>query len=113
MTATLLHACYGPAPTVTGDWLDVPTGLLRAYVRMQTVVEAQRQIQDIGAVQAGTGRVKKGALRTMVRTLLKRADIPGPRKPASDSTLAAIGVAVSKSARPSWAQRLTGRGDDG
>ena len=53
-----LHRFYGPAPTPTGSWLDVPVWLFTAYERAQTRLEAEEYQMLLKSLIAGTGHMK-------------------------------------------------------
>lgn len=106
MTVGLLHAVFGPAPSPSGDWLDVPTSLLAAYTAMLPTVEAQRQLRAIQAAQLGSGSVKKQVASQRVRELSRQAKLPGKARPASEASIVAAGGRVAKAPRPSWHRRV-------
>lgn len=51
-----LQAFYGGDP---GGWWHLPVGLLRAYDRMLSPIEAQRKLDQATAIALGTGSMEK------------------------------------------------------
>jgi hypothetical protein len=68
-----LHRFYGPAPTPTGSWLDIPEWLFRAYERAQPRLEAEEYQMVLKNSVAGTGHMKDEDFQQYQRQLERQA----------------------------------------
>lgn len=68
-----LHRFYGPAPTSTGNWLDVPEWLFQVYNRAQPRIEAEEHQLLLKTTLAGSGHMEDTAFQQYQRQLIRQA----------------------------------------
>jgi hypothetical protein len=86
---------YGQAPHPSGDWFEVPPAILGAYAQMQPRIEAERALQRIGEMGAGSGAMPEADQRTQLANLRRAArGHAEPVQKASAGDLAAMGISI-------------------
>lgn len=93
-----LQAFYGGDP---GGWWHLPVGLLRAYDKMLSPIEAQRKLDQATAIALGTGSMAPIDLQKMMRELhltagkhQQKKPRPKPSKEQIKAELAEMGIKV-------------------
>lgn len=74
---------------MSGDWEQVPTGQLGKYVMMLPALEAQRALDVISQLRAGTGVMDAQVQRTYLRQLSAAAN-RGRRRRGVTPTVASL-----------------------
>ena len=68
-----LHRFYGPAPSPSSSWLDLPEWLFTAYERAQPRLEAEEHQMALKNAMAGTGHMKDDDFMQYQKQLQRRA----------------------------------------
>jgi hypothetical protein len=68
-----LHRFYGPAPTPSLNWLDVPQWLFEVYDRAQPRLEAEEAQAWIKTLAAGSGHLEEGDYHAYHQELANQA----------------------------------------
>ena len=68
-----LHRFYGPAPTPSASWLDVPEWLFDCYDRAAPRIEAEEHQAWLETLMAGSGSLKEDVFMAYQKRLQRQA----------------------------------------